>query len=352
MKKLASVLLSFLATVSAFATVRVVNNNLNGPGQFTTIQAAHDAASDGDTIYVAPSPSAYAGADISKKIALFGAGMRPGDKKDNSAYSFVNGEIRLNNGSANSVICGMLFNNHIIRVRNGANNIQILRNYWSGGGNHIFFEGGSYTGWIIANNYFLNSCNGHCINMQNQTVTNFLILNNVFAENTGCGISFIGNFVNSANCLFANNLVYGQSNDVVFSSCSNLIVENNIFYTSGPAGCSNCVFNNNITFGTGQDVLPYGSNSGVNNVSNVDPQLTTFSATKYDPFQNFQPAGGPARTGGVGGTQMGVYGGSGFNWNNSAVPPIPQIRSFSLTSGATVPAGGSLNIRVISTKQN
>lgn len=347
--------LLFLAVVcfSANATIHTVNNNLNGPGTFTSIQAAHDAAASGDTIYVAPSPSAYTGADLSKKIAIFGAGMRPGEKKDNSAYSFLNGEIRCNDGSSNSIICGMLFNNQIIRVRNGANNVQVLRNYWSGGGNHIYFEGGSYTGWLIANNYFLNSCNGHCVNMNNNTVTNFLIINNVFAENTGCGVAFIGNFANSANCLFSNNLIYGQTNnDGGFTSCNNLIVENNIFYLAAPTGCANCVFNNNITFGTTQDALPYGSNTGVNNVANVDPQLTTFSPTKYDPYQNFQPAGGPARTGGVGGTQMGVYGGSGFNWRNSAVPPIPVIKNFSLTSGATVPAGGSLNIKVTSVKQD
>lgn len=348
-------LLTFSLFASAFfakATVHTVNNNLNGPGLFTSIQAAHDAATDGDTIYVAPSPSAYAGADLSKKIAIFGAGMRPGEKKDNSAYSFLNGEIRCNNGSSNSIICGILFNNNIIRVRNGANNIQVLRNYWSGGGNHILFEGGTYAGWLIANNYFVNSCNGHCINLQNQTVTNFLIVNNVFSENTGCNVALIGNFANSANCLFANNLVYGQTGDGAFTSCSNLIVENNIFHTTGPTGCSNCVFNNNITFGTGQDDLPYGTNTGVSNVANTDPQLTSFSVTKYDPYQNFQPAGGPAKTGGVGGTQMGVYGGSGFNWNNSAVPPIPQIKNFSLTSGATVPSGGNITIKVTSTKQN
>jgi hypothetical protein len=128
-------------------------------------------------------------------------------------------------------------------------------------------------------------------------------------------------------------------------------VENNIFHTMSPAGLFSSVINNNITFGTASNTLPYGSNSGLNNVADTDPQITGFSNATFNPNQNFQPSGGPARTGGVGGSQMGVYGGT-FNWNNSAVPPIPQIRTFSVTSGATVPAGGSLNIRVITTKQN
>ena len=68
------------SNLSSFAKIHTVNNNLSGPGIFTTIQDAHDAAASGDTIYVAASPSGYAGASFSKKIAIFGAGMRPGEK--------------------------------------------------------------------------------------------------------------------------------------------------------------------------------------------------------------------------------------------------------------------------------
>ena len=199
--------------------------------------------------------------------------------------------------------------------------------------------------------------------MNNNTCTNFIIQNNVFAEISGCGIQngssvvAIKDFPNSANCIISNNLFYGgqgagvANNDQAFFNVKNFIIENNIFHTMGPVGVSNSVFNNNITFGTASNTLPYGSNAGSNNVIDTDPQLTTFSNATFTPNQNFQPAGGPSRTGAVGGGQMGVYGGS-FNWNNSAVPAIPVIKNFSITSGATVPAGGSMTIKVTSTKQN
>ena len=127
----------FGAAFSAIATIHPVNNNLQGPGIFTTIQAAHDAATAGDTIYVASSPSNYAGATFTKKMTLFGSGMRPGEKKDNSNYSGLSGEITLGVGSDGSVVAGMLFNGNIIRLRNGVVGGQILRNYFNAGGNHI-----------------------------------------------------------------------------------------------------------------------------------------------------------------------------------------------------------------------
>ena len=349
----------FAAVSAAQATIHPVNNNLQGPGIFTTIQAAHDVANAGDTIYVASSPSNYGGATFTKKMTLLGAGMRPGEKKDNSNYSGLNGGIVLGVGSDGSVVAGMLFNGNIIRIQNGVIGGQILRNYFNGGGNHLYFEGPT-SGWVIANNFFAPNCS-QGINMNNNTTTNIIIQNNVFAEQSGCGfqngIFPIINFSSAANIIVSNNVFYGLqgagvgNNDQAFGNCTNFLVENNIFHTMSPGGLGNSVFNNNITFGTAQDALPYGTNSGLNNVSNIDPQMTTFSNGIFIPAQNFQPSAGPAKTGGVSGGQMGVYGGS-YNWNNSAVPAIPQIKNFSITSGSTVPAGGSITIKVTSTKQN
>ncbi len=357
---------SFFA-FKANATVHMVNNNLNGPGQFSSLQTAITDAASGDTIYIAPSPSTYTSTTgiftVNKRLTFIGAGMRPGEKKDNSALSRIASRFDVNNVAANgSAWIGLYFQavGSPINVSANVSNCQVLRNWFDGSSTHMGFNSGSFSGWLIANNYFGINC-GPGINMNNNTCTNFIIQNNVFAEISTCGfqngIFPIMNFSSSANCIVSNNLFYGgqgagvANNDQAFGNCSNFIVENNIFHTMSPGGLSNSVINNNITFGTASNTLPYGSNSGANNVADTDPQLTTFSNATFSPNQNFQPAGGPARTGAVGGGQMGVYGGS-FNWNNSAVPPIPQIKTFSITSGASVPAGGSLNIRVISTKQN
>jgi hypothetical protein len=362
---LSALFVLFCVSTAANATIHTVNNNLNGPGQFSTIQEAIDAASAGDTIYVASSPSNYLNNStgrflVNKKLTFIGVGMRPGEKKENSALSRIGHRFDLNDAAANgSSFIGLYFAgvSSALNVSASVSNCQVLRCWFDASSTYLGFNSGSFSGWLIANNYFDSNC-GPCINVNNNTVTNFIIQNNVFSELSGCGgITVIQNFSSSANCIVSNNVFYGaqgvgSSNfDQAFSNVSNMIVENNIFHTMSPGGCSNSVFNNNITFGTTQDALPYGSNSGVSNVANTDPQMTSFSNATFSPSQNYQPAGGPAKTGAVGGGQMGVYGGT-FNWNNSAVPPLPVIKSFSITSGATVPAGGSLNIKVTSTRQN
>lgn len=346
-------LLAFSST--GFSTVRTVNNNLQSPGQFTTIQAAHDAANAGDTILVAASPSAYGGATFTKKICLIGAGMRPGEKKDNSATSFLNGSIGLSEGSAGSMIIGMNFNGNSLVTNTSISNVQVLRNYFSSGCAMINFNG-STSNWIVANNYFAQTgCCCSSIHGNNNNFSNMLFQNNVFSDATGCGCGdfVMRGFGNAASCLFSNNLVYSdQTSDAAFGGLNNFIIENNIFHTASPGGATGSVMNNNLTFGTVQNTMPYGNNTGINNIADTNPQLTTFSVANKGPFQSFQPAAGsPCLTGGVGGTQIGVYGGS-FNWVNSAVPPIPVIKNFNLTTGATIPAGGSIGIKVTATKQN
>jgi hypothetical protein len=368
MKKSTLLFLAFTSiALSATATVHAVNNNLNGPGQFSNLQTAITNASSGDTIYIASSPTNYTDGDgvfqMSKKLTIIGVGMRPGEKKENSALSRIGCRFDINDVAANgSSFIGLYFPgiSSALNVTGNVSNCQVLRCWFESTSNYLVFTSGSFSGWLIANNYFSISC-GPGINMNNNTCTNFLFQNNVFVEASGCGVQTnaiaIYAFPNSANCIVSNNLFYGgqgsgvANNDQAFSNVDNFIIENNIFHTMSPAGASNSVFNNNITFGTASNSLPYGNNSGANNVSDTDPQLTTFSNATFNPNQNFQPAAGPAKTGGVGGAQMGVYGGT-LNWNNSAVPPIPVIKNFSITSGATVPAGGSMTIKVTSTRQN
>ena len=368
MKKISSVLLAIAAlSFSASATIHTVNNNLNGPGQFSSLQTAIGDAIAGDTIYIASSPATYTTTTgiftVQKKLTFIGVGMRPGEKKENSALSRIGSRFDINDVAANgSSFIGLYFQSisSALNISANVSNCQVLRCWFDNSSTCLGFNSGSYTGWLIANNYFAISC-GPGINMNNSICTNFIVQNNVFSEISGCGFQNnavpILNFSNAANCIVSNNLFYGTqgvgvvNNDQAFANVSNFIIENNIFHTMSPGGVSNSVFNNNITFGTAANTLPYGSNAGVQNVTDSDPQLTTFSILNFGPNQNFQPAAGFAKTGGVSGGQMGVYGGS-FNWNNSAVSPIPVIKNFSITSGSTVPAGGGITIKVTSTKQN
>ena len=64
--------------VNAFATVRTVSNNPTTLAQFSTIQDAVNASSNGDTIYVHGSPTRYAGFTIQdKRLTVMGPGWYP-----------------------------------------------------------------------------------------------------------------------------------------------------------------------------------------------------------------------------------------------------------------------------------
>src|SRR5205814_159888 len=62
---------------SAWATVTTVSNNANSPGQFTDLQAAIDAASNGDTLYVHGSPTTYGTITLNRSLTLIGTGYNP-----------------------------------------------------------------------------------------------------------------------------------------------------------------------------------------------------------------------------------------------------------------------------------
>ena len=68
MKNLIVLVLCFLfVELSLFATVHTISNDPNNPAQYTDIQAAHDAAIEGDTLYVYGSPNSYEGTYTIKK---------------------------------------------------------------------------------------------------------------------------------------------------------------------------------------------------------------------------------------------------------------------------------------------
>src|SRR5438270_339866 len=76
MKKLISILLCSVLSTTIFATIRTVSN-FDSSGQYRTIQAAIDASSAGDSVYVIGSPYTYDGFLLTKKLALFGPGWSP-----------------------------------------------------------------------------------------------------------------------------------------------------------------------------------------------------------------------------------------------------------------------------------
>lgn len=247
MKKILLLSTSLILTCSmSFAKIWRVNNNNGVTADFTTLQAAHDAAASGDSIYLESSPTSYGGLNCSKKLAIIGTGYFLDQNSELQAFtlSAKTDYIYFNAGSSGSSVEGIDFRSNsmninvndivvrrnnfggingatpdywvgVINIYNGASNILITQNF-----SVQIFSNGSSTGVLISNNfismnaYLGETANQASINLNANTVA--IIKNNIFRRGTisayNCNISnniMVAGFLSGSGNLIANNLSSG-----------------------------------------------------------------------------------------------------------------------------------------------
>jgi hypothetical protein len=359
------VLYSFAFTLfstTVFATIRTVSNNPTTIAQFNTIQAAIDAASSGDTIYIHGSPNAYAFFTQNNKRLIF---IGPGFTPDKNLGFIVNipGCNITGASSGNSEYHGLVFTSTLNINSNRPNGLKFMRNQFANLSIQINQGGVTYSDYVFESNLFDNSS---VDGTPGTTYQNFLFQNNYFYESGCCRSGNITGFSSCINVLLNHNLWYGPGSgirDCFANSCSGLIITNNIFVRRNAATSnSNSVFNNNITFypaGSTAPADPWTVNGNVNagsNVSNQDPQMAaqaSVNAGTNNALLDFTIAAGPANNSGSDGKDMGLlFDATGsLNWTNSRNSRIPRIFSMNITT-PTVPAGGNVSVTVESRTSN
>ncbi|RLD26512.1 MAG: hypothetical protein DRI54_02715 [Bacteroidetes bacterium] len=338
MKTLLTFILSCIITFSVNATVHVVDNNPNNTTAFATIQEAVDAASDNDTIYIQPSSSLYPNVILTKPLVLFGAGRNP--NKQNHNLCKID-DLRFNTSASGSTIRGLVIK--LVQIlQPNVNNITIT---------HCEITRLDIRG----DNYFVENCvlgkqdsNFEAIKfyISDGPYDNIIIQNNIIAAK-------IRAMQGSGSALRNNLILPNQFHLTAFHTIELgefITVENNIFYGQSPGNCSSCDFNNNITFQTAQDALPYGNNTGINNLIwfengfvNAPLPVITFLDDLYSHDINLD-TDAPGLGGGTDGNDIGLFGGSS-PFSMYGEPPIPVVREFTLEN-ATVPIDGTLQISV------
>ena len=216
-----------LLVFSAHATKWRVNNT-GVAGNFTTLQAAHNAASAGDTIYLESSRLSYGGLNCTKRLVIIGTGyfLDENDSTQANIAGSMAEDITFAAGSENSIIMGVIANTHIHcdadrvlfkRVYMRADVMQIDGNsvvatqcYL----NRIVSAIGS--NFTLTNSVvFYHETSGYCIQMWGASTGTYR--NNIF-----CG----GQSLNSAE--YTNNISTGTSGQAAAFDGSNLTVANNI----------------------------------------------------------------------------------------------------------------------------
>ena len=304
-----------------------VNNNAGADPDYTTLQAANDAASNGDTIYIEGSTTEYAAADISKRLIIIGPGyfLTENDSTQaNGLEATFQGAIEFAQGSAGSIITGCSFN-------------------WYGG-----IE-------IAVNDITVARCNPYSIN-STADLNNILIVQN-YVRNI---ISFSHKVTNS---IIANNIVhYGIS---ASSGSGPLQIINNIIIYSSHISAFNSSIANNIISNISGDISVNTGNTITNNIfakTGTNANGNIYNVNMANVFVDFSGSlnysddakwklktGSPAIGAGVSGVDCGVFGGS-TPYVLSGMPNLPHIYEAAIPGTAYSDKGLACTIKVKSGK--
>ena len=271
MKKVYLALLCVAISAMASAKIWRVNNNTGIVADFTSAQAAHDAAAvhNGDTIHIEASASGYGSLYMSKRLVIMGPGyfftetapMVANPKTEaNLNISYI-GVLYFNPGSKGSVVSGMYVGSYAV-IQDSL--ITLQRCYLNG---DVYFGDSyvTYSGFADTIRQNLMTGGFRCGYNSTGKFQKILAYNNIVGSANGADF---GSNINNIDGYFINNdFVYYYSsgtNNPTSVTTANFVYQNNIFgsVNFGAYQSSNVYFNN-ICLGTG---VPAGNS----NIQNVD----------------------------------------------------------------------------------
>ncbi len=312
-----------------YAKIITVSNHSGDIAMYNSLPTAISSASAGDSIYVFPSPTSYGDITINKKLTLMGAGYY-----STTTYTTVIASITLQSCS-NSNIYGISV--PVIVCSSDIKNLVIARCYIS---YYITLKGSNITlinNIITVGDGYPNSALVGFVNIgysDSVQISNNIFIHKTSATSSGydCGLM---NYSNKSSVIISNNLFFNQSNRTTcFVDISNANVDNNIFYKEDPYGLSHCYTNNNLVF-NGTDSLPYGDNSGENNINSKDPEFVNMQSLTYFTFWGdyHLKDTSPGKNAGTDSTDVGIYGSPEY-WPEdkgyTGKPPLPLITNINL----------------------
>ena len=340
--KLGIFILAFTFIAITINAQTTVNNNPNTSADFTDLQTAIDAATNGDIIYVQQSPTSYGAITINKGLTIVGR------SHSDSGYKSEVGIITFADGASNTTLKGLKTSS--VTESNLGATITDLKFFDNEIANFSLGNADTFNNVLIQGNILRGSLYMYA------NTSNVLINNNVI---------FAGGIYlyNTATLLFSNNvlaLYYGVN--IGNSSTGLLNIDNCIFI--GNYGVNNSLVtltpgsgtiqvNNCITYNYGSGTYDFSTGTGItinaNNQENTDPLFTSVD---------------PASTTSIAAAFMSVFDGAnddltlqagspvnddglfqGYTFKNFGTPTgIPSIKVDSYSS--TVPKNSNLTVTI------
>jgi hypothetical protein len=302
-----------------------VNNNAGADADYTSLQAANDAANSGDTIYVEGSTTAYEGADISKKFIIIGPGYFLADNpktQANALQATFNSNINFNTGSTGSSLAGIACPSNYIII--SVNDIAITRCNV-----HIIYLQGPCQNILISQNY-LNIIGVYGSGEANNSVISNNIISGYISFPGGGPVQITNNVMTSTTANTINVYNSNINNNIVCSST-------NITQNTG----------NNIT---NNIIAAAGTNANGNqyNVVMANVFVDYSGALNYSDDGKWKLKPGSVAIGaGISGVDCGAFGGA-TPYVLSGVPNLPHIYEALIPGTAYSDAGLSCTIKIAS----
>ena len=314
-KNIIFLFMGMLAFNASFAKIWRVNNT-GVPADFTTAQAANDAAgvANGDTVHFEPSGSSYGNLSLTKRLIIIGNGYFLGsvvtgsnpDLQANTSSSSI-GDLYVYTGGSNSVIMGMTFTNAYIGYSTPVNNLMFRRNRVF---TLLYFYNGGSTNVQVLQCYIDGAI------AQTSAHSNVMIANNIIGQGVGFDVNDDGTFQNN---VFHTTGAYNSS-FTNFTLRSNILISGNVSLTT-------CLVENNLANNT-----QFGNLTG--NVQNVNMSSVflgypTQGSTSNDGRWVLQNPG-PAIATGYASVDCGPYGNPPTAYVKSGMPDVPSIYKLSV----------------------
>jgi hypothetical protein len=296
-------------------------DNTGKVANYNNITGAIAAASDGDTLLLGGSGTAYTDINMTKKLCIIGTGFflseNPNTIENKGPVNISS--VTFSAGSDGSVLVGITAS--VITISTDA--IVIRRCYVS---SFVNINGNNN---IVKHNFFNNP--GNASYVVQISGTNNTIRNNYLYQGYGgynCLICGQGNIIE-------NNILKWGNSSITSSSFGNNIM------IGGSASFVNCNPYNSIG-----DAGQFGSENG--NQSYVTMSTVCVSSGTSDGIYKLGSSS-PAKGAGLGGIDCGMYGGND-PYVLSGIPDIPVITSIVVPSRANPTNGLNVQLNIRSNK--
>ncbi|WP_034061988.1 right-handed parallel beta-helix repeat-containing protein [Lacinutrix jangbogonensis] len=338
-------------TITNAQTTFTVDNTPDSGAQFSNLQDAIDAASDGDIIYVQQSGAAYSSTAADGNLRLDKSLTLIGRSHSDEFYRTQIVTLILEDGSSNSIIRGFNITGSGLIIKSLNDNV-VLNNYSIEdnfiNGVSIGRQSSTQADYTVSN---VSVTGNVVINKMDvgTDVSNIILSNNYFTGSSNGGSAF--DISEPLNVIISNNIFrpgsgsnFYMRSPGVLNITDSVFLISSIFRISGDFSLNNCGFTNT----SGNMVVP---DNGVA-VQNINNGIFNVDSNDFaDCFFNFQflprncdvPAGSPLIGAGANGGNIGFQ--QNFIFKYLGNPKgVPEVKVTNYTGATTSNGTVTFNI--------